>query len=90
MSLSEQILYRIAKRLYCRNMGQSDDMTDALANDESYAEYRQGCVDKVLTAAEHHGIEWKDRTVLDLGCYDGAISHGYIDRGADRVSRCRH
>ena len=85
MKLADNLLFAIAKRMYTRNMGQSEEMTDALADSDSYADYRRQCVSRVLTAAESYGVDYRGRDVLDLGCYDGAISGGYLDAGARRV-----
>lgn len=85
MRIGETILFHLAKRLYCRNLGQSEEMTSALESDESYADYRRECAGTVLDAASNHNISVRGKTVLDLGCYDGAITCGYQDAGADRV-----
>lgn len=85
MKLAEDILFAIAKRMYRRNMGQSEEMTDALADSDSYAEYRKTCVRQVLDAADKYDVPYRDLAVMDLGCYDGAISGGYLDAGARRV-----
>lgn len=86
MNLSESALFAITSRLYRRNKGQSAEMTAALSNEDSYAEYRLECINKVLTAAEKHGVDWKGQDLLDLGCYDGAISQGYLDAEARTVT----
>ena len=57
----------------------SDDMKSALETDESYAEYRLSLVAQVTDAAEKYSVAIKDKVVLDLGCFDGAISLGYLD-----------
>lgn len=85
MKISENILFAVAKRMYTRNMGQSEEMAEALADDASYANYRQECIHDVLKAADEHGVPYKGKTVLDLGCYDGAISGGYLTAGAEHV-----
>jgi len=60
-------------------------MKSALETDESYAEYRLSLVSQVTNAAERFNVPIKDRVVLDLGCFDGAISLGYLDYGAKHV-----
>jgi len=85
MTLAESLLYALTKRLSQRNMGKSHKMTEALADENSYADYRAKCVDKVLDAARQYKVEWQDRDVLDLGCYDGAVSRGYLAAGARSV-----
>lgn len=85
MALGETLLYALTKRLYLRNLGQSEEMTQALANAEAYADYRRDCLNKVLSAAKRYGVEVKDQDVLDLGCYDGAITRGYLEAGAATV-----
>lgn len=85
MKILESMLYFLAKQLYARNLGQSEEMAEALSDSEAYAEYRQQCVDKVMSAAEQYGVPVAGRQVLDLGCYDGALSVGYLQAGADSV-----
>ena len=85
MKISESILYFLAKQLYTRNPGQSEEMTEALSDSEAYAEYRQQCVDKVMRAARQYDVPVTGRRVLDLGCYDGALSAGYLKAGAESV-----
>jgi SAM-dependent methyltransferase len=82
VSLGENLLYAVTKRLSNRNLGQSQEMTQALTNANSYAEYRLDCLNKVLNAARTYNVAWQNKDVLDLGCYDGAISQGYLDSGA--------
>ena len=85
MMFAESLLNALAKRFSQRNMGQSREMTEALTDDRAYADYRARCLDKVLDAARQYKVEWRDQDVLDLGCYDGAISRGYLDAGARSV-----
>ena len=66
-------------------MRQSPEMTAALADETSYAAYRMECVEKVLGAADTYGVKWRDQDVLDLGCFDGAISAAYLNAGAATV-----
>ena len=85
MTVSENILFALAKLMHRRNAGQSDEMAAALVDDESYAEYRMDCRQVVLDAAQQHEVPCVGRDILDLGCYDGAISHTYKDVGARSV-----
>ena len=78
MKLAESFLYALTKRLSQRNMGQSQERTEALADDDAYADYRAKYVEMVLDAARQYKVEWQDRDVLDLGCNDGAVSRGYL------------
>ena len=82
MKISESILFAVASRMYRRNFGQSEEMVQALSDDDNYATYRRECLNKVLDAAKKYGVGFKGKDVLDLGCYDGAISSGYLDAGA--------
>lgn len=85
MKLADDLLFAIARRMYTRNMGQSEEMSDALADSDSYADYRRQCVRRVLDAAERYQVPYRNQVVLDLGCYDGAISGGYLEAGARQV-----
>lgn len=85
VKLGESLLYALTRRLYLRNIGQSQEMTQALASADSYADYRLECLNKVLAAARQYNVPWQDKDVLDLGCYDGAISQGYLNSGARSV-----
>ncbi|MEZ6122034.1 MAG: class I SAM-dependent methyltransferase [Planctomycetaceae bacterium] len=85
-SLAESTLYHLAKWMYARNPGQSTRMTAALNDTESYDAYRRECVGKVLDAARNFGVDWTGKDVLDLGCFDGALTRGYADAGARTVT----
>jgi len=85
MKLAESLLYALTKRLSLFNMGQSQEMAEALEDGHTYADYRAKCIDKVLDAARRYSVEWRDQDVLDLGCYDGAVSRGYLDAGSRSV-----
>ena len=85
MKISESLLYWLAKKLSSSEVGHSDEMKSALESDETFAEYRLSLVQQVTDAATRFDVPIKDRVVLDLGCYDGAISMGYLDFGAKRV-----
>ena len=60
-------------------------MKSALQSDESYANYRLSLVKLVTDAAGRFNVPIKNQVVLDLGCYDGAISLGYLDYGAKEL-----
>lgn len=85
MKISESLLYWLAKKLSSSEVGHSDEMKSALESDETYAEYRLSLVKQVTDAAERFSVPIKDQVVLDLGCYDGAISMGYLAYGAKHV-----
>lgn len=85
MKISESLLYWLAKKMSSSEVGHSDEMKSALESDETYAEYRLSLVKQVTDAATRFDVPIKDQIVLDLGCYDGAISMGYLDFGAKRV-----
>jgi len=85
LKISESLLYWLVKKLYSTEVGRSNDEKSALQSDEAYAEYRLSLVQQVTDAATRFGVPIKDRVVLDLGCYDGAISMGYLAFGASHV-----
>lgn len=85
MSFAENILYQLAKKLSTGSLGHSDEEKEALESEANYAEYRLAQIKQVTDAAERYDVQIKDKIVLDLGCFDGAISHGYLDYGAKRV-----
>lgn len=72
--LREGLLFQLAKTLYKRNLGQSEEMTAALEDREAYESYRAECVDKIREAAHRLSVPVSQRDVLDLGCYDGALT----------------
>ncbi len=82
MKISENVLFAIASRMFRSSLGQSDEMSQALSDSDSYAGYRRECLNKVLDAARTYDVPYVGKDVLDLGCYDGAISFGYLDAGA--------
>lgn len=86
MWLSEKLLFAVTKKMFGSRLGQSEEMSEALSNDEHYADYRRQCLDKVLAAAQANGVSCVGKDVLDLGCYDGAISYGYLEAGARHVT----
>jgi SAM-dependent methyltransferase len=85
MWLSEAILYRLAKSLYSGEIAQSREMKEALSSETQYNEFRGVQLDRICEAARRYGVDFCGKTLLDVGCNDGAITCRYIDRGAARV-----
>ena len=85
MWLSEQILFLLAKLLYKSEAAHSNEMKKALSERSEYNRYRLEQIDKILAAAQKYGIDICNKVVLDLGCSDGAITEGYLNRGAREV-----
>jgi 2-polyprenyl-3-methyl-5-hydroxy-6-metoxy-1,4-benzoquinol methylase len=85
MLLTEMLLFGLAKRMYRSQLGHSDDMKDALKCEESYAAYRAERAQVVLDAAATCRVDLKQKVVVDFGCYDGAITPGYLKAGASRI-----
>jgi len=85
MSLTENILFALAKRLSRSELGHSEEMKDALQSEETYASFRGQQSQVVLAAAASCGIRLRDKVVVDFGCFDGAITSCYADAGAAHV-----
>ncbi len=85
MRISEEILFRLARLLYNTEVAHSSEMKQALSDRGHYADFRSEQVDAVMDAARRCGVQIPGRIVLDLGCSDGAMTSGYLDRGADKV-----
>ena len=85
MSLSETILFSLAKRLYRSELGHSSEMKNALQSENAYADFRSQQSQVVLNAAAACGIRIKGKIVVDFGCFDGAITSRYGDTGATHV-----
>lgn len=82
MWLSEQVLFFLAKRLYRSEVVHSNEMKKALSDRSEYKKYRYGQIDTILAAAQRYGVDISEKIVLDIGCNDGAITCGYLERGA--------
>lgn len=74
----EFVLFKLAKALYTRNAGQSEEMTAALKDSVTYEQYRSGCLKKITDAADRFSIQITHHDVLDLGCYDGALTSSLL------------
>jgi 2-polyprenyl-3-methyl-5-hydroxy-6-metoxy-1,4-benzoquinol methylase len=85
MWLSEQVLFYLAKLLYKSELAHTNEMKRALSDPTEYARYRLALIDDILSAAERYGVSICDKIVLDMGCSDGAITCGYLERGAREV-----
>lgn len=85
MSLQESILFQLARLFYRSELAHSDEMKDALSSADAYADFRSQQSQIVLTAAATCGISLKNKTVVDFGCFDGAITSKYVDAGATHV-----
>ncbi len=81
MSLSESVLYLLARLLYRSEIANSADMKKALSTRNDYEQYRFARVDHVLSAAIKYGVDITDKVALDLGCNDGVMTTGYSERG---------
>jgi SAM-dependent methyltransferase len=85
MWLSEKLLYLLAKALYRSHVCLSASMKEGLSSLDKYDQYRSERTDTILTHARRFGIDFKDKTVLDFGCGDGAITPHYLGAGARQV-----
>jgi ubiquinone/menaquinone biosynthesis C-methylase UbiE len=85
MRVAENLQYWLAKRMSSGEVAHSEEMKSALETPEEYAKYRLSLVKEVTNAAERFDVDIIGKDVLDLGCYDGAVTWGYIDYGAKSV-----
>lgn len=85
MWLTEALLYRLAKSLYAGDIAQSPQMKQALSSETEYNSFRSEQLDRIVEAAGKYGVDFAGKTLLDVGCNDGAITCRYLDRGAARV-----
>src|SRR5262249_30679959 len=60
-------------------------MKAALTNIEKHDAYRAREVERIIAALERYRLSLAEKTVVDFGCNDGALSLGYLKHGAARV-----
>jgi SAM-dependent methyltransferase len=85
MRLSEDLLFLAARALYRTDIAHSSEMKSALQTIEAYDRYRSGEIRRILEASERCGVKIAGKTVVDLGCNDGAVSVEYLRSGARKV-----
>ncbi len=85
MWIAEQFLFQLARTLYRTEVAHSLEMKKALKNIDAYDAYRAAEITRIAEAVERYRIPIAERTIMDLGCNDGAISMEYLRRGAAKV-----
>jgi 2-polyprenyl-3-methyl-5-hydroxy-6-metoxy-1,4-benzoquinol methylase len=85
MTLSEDVLYFAARRLYKTEVAHSTEMKQSLASADAYSNFRAKEIARVASQVKAQGIDVRGKTVLDVGCNDGALSQGYLEMGAAKV-----
>jgi 2-polyprenyl-3-methyl-5-hydroxy-6-metoxy-1,4-benzoquinol methylase len=85
MSLAEDLLYWLAKRLYRTEVALTDEMKESLESPDAYADYRSKEIDHIVSEVQRNRINIAGAVVLDFGCADGAISQRYLECGAAKV-----
>lgn len=87
MWVSEQILFILAKMLYRTEIAHSTEMKNSLKCIDAYDTYRsKNEFNRIVKAAKSYGVEICGKSLIDLGCNDGAISVGYLDEGVSNVT----
>src|SRR5689334_5026363 len=79
MWISERILYLLAKQLGHSDLCLDATMKDATSDEAKYHLYRSEQFKKIASAAVRHGISFRDKSVLDFGCNDGALAPRFIE-----------
>jgi SAM-dependent methyltransferase len=85
MPFADQVLFHCAKRLYKSEVSLSEEMKESLTNADKYDAYRSRLVPHIVGAARRLGLDISGKTLLDLGCGDGAITREYLKHGSERV-----
>jgi SAM-dependent methyltransferase len=60
-------------------------MKRALTNVDVYGEHRAAGIKRVMDAVKRNQIQILGKSIVDLGCNDGALSFEYLQKGAVRV-----
>lgn len=85
MTVSETILFFLAKRLYRTNISLPAEAKASTINQDESSIRRSSEFDSIFSAAKRYGVELAGKTLLDFGCNDGAVTVGYLEAGASRV-----
>ena len=85
MRVAEEVLFRVAKRLYPSEVSLSTEMKQAMTSADQHDTYRAGLLPRIVASATELGVGITGTTLLDLGCGDGAVTQGYLAYGAERV-----
>jgi SAM-dependent methyltransferase len=85
MPFAEQVLFVCAKWLYRTEISLSEEMKESLTDADKYDAYRSALVPHIVLSAKRLGLEIAGKTVLDVGCGDGAITREFLKHGAARV-----
>ncbi|MGE0815519.1 MAG: class I SAM-dependent methyltransferase [Vicinamibacterales bacterium] len=86
MVLGELVLCELARRLSRTEVAHTSDMKASLKDADAYAGFRESKARQhIFEAAARYDVSVRGRRVLDLGCFDGAISQVYLDEGATHV-----
>src|SRR5262245_26050612 len=85
MWLSERLLFLLARRFYRTEVCHSEPMKTGLKSLDAYDRYRAERGAAIVEHARRFGVDFAERTVLDFGCADGAITPHYLKTGAARV-----
>lgn len=85
MKFSELVLYILTKALYRTEIAQSKEMKSSLTSIEDYEEYRSKELPRIIEAINRYHVDIRGKTLVDFGCYDGALSQRYIYEGVYKV-----
>jgi len=82
MWLSRQALFLLAKAFYRPSFRRERSMMSP----DAYDSFRGDKIEFILNAAQQYGIHIDGKSIMDLGCANGAITHRYLDKGAKTVT----